>query len=343
MNAELSPEDALRLNVLLAGELHAVRIDESALTLHALTPRGDAHLALHPDCRPDQYLMRVRELLGGHALGSPGGYPVYLRRWTRMGHASPKNLEALLKLGEPEAITAVALAPGLTEELARRVWWALPTMEIGRYLLGHDAVRQGATGAQVAAFLIEHLPFEENPAAATDTIRAVVGAGLLDAAEREALWRKGMRRPHYLIGFLEYCPDDLPGDAARPLPPAAVEQAQAGNPWARQLVRCYRASGQSFLRGAELVLEKPPGHEAVYLALDILGRYFGPVRDAGGRECLAGLAAEADAMEALSRVSQIDAEPVLLRTTAVGPLMRRHLEPLLGPLIGHLRALRGAA
>ena len=223
---DLAPEDALRLNVLLAGEIHAVRIDEGAMTLHALTPKGEAKISLHRNCRADLYVMRVRELLGGHALDSPGGYPVHLRRWTRMGHASPKNLAALLKLGEPEAVTAVALAPTLSDELAR----------------------------------------------------------------------------------------------------------------------CHAPCGQSFLAAAELVLEKPPAHETVYLMLDILGNYFAPLREF---ETPAGLPAELDreieAMAALSRVSNEAAMPILTRTSAIGPLMRRHLEPLFAPLIGHIRVLRGIA
>lgn len=108
MPSLLSPEDTLRLNVLLAGSVEAIRIDEGGLTVHALTERGEAKLSLHPNCRADQYLLRVRELLGGHALDSPGGYPVYLKRWTRMGQASGANLDALLLLGEPEAVVAVA-------------------------------------------------------------------------------------------------------------------------------------------------------------------------------------------------------------------------------------------
>jgi len=87
----LSPEDALRLNVLLAGDVLAVRIDEGARLLYGLTPKGEAKLALHPLGRPDRYFQRVREMLGGHALDSPGGYPVHLRRWTRLGYAEPKQ------------------------------------------------------------------------------------------------------------------------------------------------------------------------------------------------------------------------------------------------------------
>ncbi|MDP2794486.1 MAG: hypothetical protein Q8O25_10475 [Sulfurisoma sp.] len=342
MKPDLSPEDALRLNVLLAGELHAVRIDEGAMTLHALTPRGEARVALHRNCRPDLYAMRVRELLGGHALGSPGGYPVHLRRWTRMGQTSPQNLAAMLKLGEPEAVTAVALAPTLTDEIARRAWWALPTMEVARDMLAHRAVCEGAMGKVLADFLIEHLPFEEDPIQAMNSIRAVIGADLLDAAASEQLWAKAKRRPHYFLGFLEHRPDALPTEGERPLPGEVAAQAAAGDGWARQLARCYAPSGQSFLRAAEMALEKPPAHEAVYLLLDILGAYFAPVRAAAAMAGIPDeLRREAAAMSALSRLSNADAEPILTRTTAVGPLMRRHLEPLFEPLLVHIRTLRG--
>ena len=341
---DLSPEDALRLNVLLAGPLHAVRIDEGAMTLHALTPKGEARIALHRNCRPDLYVMRVRELLGGHAIGSPGGYPVHLRRWTRMGQASPKNLEALLQLGEPEAVIAVALAPTLSDELARRAWWALPTMEVARYMLEHAAVRQGSMGPVLADFLIEHLPFEEDPIQAMNSIRAVIGADLLDAAASEQLWAKARRRPHYFIGFLEHRPDALPASPERTLPADLCARATAADPWASLLARCYAPSGQSFLGAAEIAMEKPPAQDAVYLLLDIIGAYFAAVRELEIPPDMTGeTRREAEAMAALARLSNAAAAPILTRTTAVGPLMRRHLEPLFAPLLIHLRVLRGIA
>jgi len=74
MATDLSPEDDLRLNVLLAGEVHAVRIDEGAMMLYALTSQGEAKVALHRNCRPDLYVQRVRELLAampwGHQVGT---------------------------------------------------------------------------------------------------------------------------------------------------------------------------------------------------------------------------------------------------------------------------------
>lgn len=331
---ELTPEDALRLNVLLAGEVLAVKIDEGARVLLGLTPRGEAKVPLNPVGRPERYFQRVRELLGGHALGSPGGYPVHLRRWTRMGHAEPQKLEAFLKLGEPEAVLAVAHAPTLTDELARRVWWALPTPEVAQVMLAHPAVRAGRMGRVLVEALIEHLPFEAEPIAAMHLVRGLLASGLMTDEERAALWAKAKRRPHYLIGFLEYLPEDLPPEA--PLPPLSN---LPDTPAARLLARCRSGVGQAWLQAAEIALDRPPAHEAVYRLLDLLGQYF-----AAGREASASLAdhpAEAAALEALSRLSQADAEPILTRTTAVGPLMRRHLEPLIGPILAHLRLLRG--
>jgi hypothetical protein len=336
MNPELSSEDALRLNVLLAGELLAIRLDEGARTLYALTPKGEARIPLNPVGRAERYFQCVRELLGGHALNSPGGYPVHLRRWTRMGQASEKNLEALLKLGASEAVMAVAYAAGLTDELARRVWWAsqnLATMEVARVMLVHPAVRAGAMGKVLAEYLIEHLPFEEDPIAAMQSVRAVLAAGLLDAEKRDQLWAKGKRRPYYLIGFLESLPDDLPPEPPRPLPDKLPD-----TPAGQLLARCYSGTGQSYLKTVELTLEKPPAHEAVYLLLDLLGGYFAAGRESGG---LSVPPAEIAALEALGRLSNADGEPILTKTTAVGPLLRRHLEPLFAPIIGHLRTLRG--
>lgn len=333
MKLELSPEDALRLNVLLAGELLAVRIDEGARTLYGLTPKGEARVTLNPVGRAERYLQHVRELLGGHALGSPGGYPVHLRHWTRMGQSSPQSLEALLKLGEPEAVMAVAYAPGLTDELARRAWWALPTMEVARVMLARPAVRAGTMGQVLADFLIEHLPFEAEPVNAMEVVRTVLAAGLIDAPRREQLWARGKRRPYYLLGFLESLPDALPAEAPRALPENLPD-----TPATRLLARCFSGVGQSYLKAAELVLEKPSSPEAVYLLLDLFGRYFAAGRDATG---FAAVVPEAAALEALARLSKEDAAPILTKTTAVGPLMRRHLEPLFAPIIANIRILRG--
>ena len=90
---ELSAEDNLRLNVLLAQNLQAVRIDESKMIVYALTGRGEAKVPLNPTCRDEKYLRFVREMFSTHALGSPGGYPVFLR----VGHEWAKCVKKVWK------------------------------------------------------------------------------------------------------------------------------------------------------------------------------------------------------------------------------------------------------
>src|SRR5512135_1022971 len=185
---ELTQEDALRLNVLLANQALAVRIDESTLTVHGLLEKGEAAVTLHPTGRPNDYLRLVRELLAGHAIGSPGGYPVYLQRWTRMGQAREQGLDRLLLLGEAEAVVSVAYSPGVTDELARRAWWAMPVADNALRMLERQAVAEGSMGKVLAAYLVEHLPFEQDPKVIIDTVRAVLQPGLLDEATRQRLW-----------------------------------------------------------------------------------------------------------------------------------------------------------
>ena len=374
MQAELSSEDNLRLNVLMvANPVQAVRIDEGAMTLYALTENGEARIQLHPNCRADQYISRVKEFLGGHALGSPGGYPVYLQRWTRMGQTSDKNLEALLLLGEPEAIVAVAHAPSLTDELARRAWWCQPSMEVARWMLEKDAVVQGKMGKVLADFLIEHLPFEENPDARMHTIRLVLYGKLADEQTTAKLWRMAKGVPYYFIGFLEFLPHELPADqpsrsdeaeASRLLKP----MAERGNVFAESFLSLLSANGQTWLKAVSEVLARPSTSLVVYALLDAISRYFYatgyPVKTENLDELFAEAKAMAsgehaaplalqevlsaapqyrqniEAMLALSGLTGKTADPWLLRNTAVGALMRRKIEPLVAPVSQAVQILR---
>ena len=372
--SDLSSEDSLRLNVLMmANPVQAIRIDENTLTLYALTENGEARVQLHPNCRAEQYIMRVKEFLGGHALGSPGGYPVYLQRWTRMGQTSDKNLQALLLLGEPEAVVAVAHAPSLTDELARRAWWCQPTMEIARWMLEKNAVIQGTMGKLLADFLIEHLPFEESPDARMHTIRLVLHGKLADVETTAKLWRQANGVPYYLIGFLEFMPETLPADqpertdyqAAQTLLQPLIDR---GNPYAERLLSLLSANGQTFLKSITEVLARPTTSLVVYALLDAISRYFyymGYVIQADDLEALQTAAAEIssgkreapeglrellaeapqyqqaiEAMLLLSGLTSHTADPWLLRNTAVGALMRRKIEPLAAPLGQAVQTLR---
>lgn len=373
--SELTPEDALRLNVLLAGEIQAIRIDETSMAVHGLTPRGETAIKLHPIGRSDQYLRRVRELLAGHAIGSPGGYPVYIQRWTRMGQARDKGLDRLLLLGEPEAVVSVAYSNGLTDELARRAWWAMPAADNARRMLEREGVVRGEMGKILADYLIEHLPFENEPHIIIDTVRIVLQPGLTDASARHRLWKKGTYDNAYYLGFLERMPDDLPQQHT----PRADWEAQRGklapliaqgNAYARQLERLLSGPGQSFLQTSEEIMRRPENQDVVVALLTAVAAYFSALRPGiSNRRCsveaalahaetlcadneqpeqirellkaVPELAGEIRAMIALACMGAEVATPVLALTTASGTLMRKKLEPVITPILQLFAALRG--
>lgn len=374
---DLSAEDALRLNVLLANDLHAVRLDESAMTLYGLSERGESKIRLNPTCRDEVYIRRVREALSSHVLGSPGGYPIYLRRWTRMGQARDDSLERLLLLGEPEAVVAVVHAAGLNDELARRAWWAMPTADNARKMLTREAVARGSMGPVLAQYLIDYLPFEDDQHAMIESVRLVLQPGLIDADMRLRIWNKARSKNTYYVGFLLAAPDDLPDpEPAHPLlarlDPALSALVQNGNVYARLLRRLLDVPGQTFLKTSEIVLRKPNNQDVMVALLEAVREYFLDVACPGARlqdmaeidaqvgnrcgDCsrcephLADLLKQLPETEPLVRaaltfsaVGERLVAPVFARTDAIGTVMRRKLEPITQPLLKQLAALRGVA
>jgi hypothetical protein len=280
---ELSSEDALRLNVLLANDLQAIRVDDSRMVVYGLSERGEAKVVLNPTCRDDRYLRIVGELISGHIMGSPGRYPVFLRRWARMGQQSNVQLDKLLLLGEPEAVVAVVCAPDLTPELARRAWWAMPEAGNARRMLQNPAVVTSDMGPILAEHLVDYLPFEEDPSAIMESVRLALQPALIDDAIRDKLWNGGKRKTAYLVGFLQALPDHLPEPqpahheyetlAARLLP-----LAETGNPYARLLLRTLSPAGQTWLHVVDQVLAKPPNQEVVGVLLATIANYFATIR-----------------------------------------------------------------
>lgn len=368
---ELSSEDSFRLNVLLATKPQAIRIDESAMAVYGLSEQGEAKVPLNPNCRDETYLKRVRELLSGHVTGSPGGYPVFLKRWTRMGQMREESLEQLLLLGEPEAVVAAVCSPGITDELARRAWWAIQEAENARRMLESPAVVQGSMGPVLAEFLIEFLPFETETEKMMESVRLVLQPGLIDAEKQAELWKKSARKQAYQVGFLLAIPDELPL-ASPPHGQFAMFReryaglASQGNQVALAMLRVHSAAGQAFLTAVQGVLNKPPTQDVVTTTLDAVRRYFQGLRPAGDPDLtLDELEAQADAtldphgdtdwsaclalhpahrsilrsLNVLSGLGYAVVRPVFRKTTAIGSLMRRKLEPVMQPLAGHISHL----
>ena len=352
MNDELSPEDELRLNVLFNTELKAVRIDESSMTLWALTPQGEASVPLKPNERSDRYLKRVRELLSGHALGSPGGYPVHLTRWTRQSQAglSAQHLGQLLLIAEEEAVIAVVHSPALTDEMARNAWWCMPTIENARLMLMRDVVCQGSMGRTLAGFLVEHLAFlHEDDVGILDTVAVMLASGVLTDAERLAIWKRGTSRNSYYVAFLELQPDNLPNPRDARADRDGVPRL-AGNPYSLMLGKALSAQGQTFLLTLAHILDRPEVQEVVNHSLDALAQWCAPLRqlDEAARNAARDALFEAApqfvpdcaALDTLAAVDADTVRPVFLKTTAIGSLMRRKIQPIVTPLIDSTAVLR---
>lgn len=362
--------------MLLANAM-AIRIDEGTMTVYGLSKGGDeAKIRLNPNCRADQYIRRVRELLSSNVLGSPGGYPIYLKRWTRMGQTSGARLSDLLMLGEPEAVVAVSGAPGLTDELARCAWWTMPDSDNARRMLRRECVVKGKMGRVLAEFLIEFLPFEQEPQAIIETVRLILQPGLISDEARAEVWERGRSKSVFRIGFLQACPDTLPVDTAERddlhTYRSSLEQcAEAGNRFARQLLRTLSASGQAFVQTGEAALRRPSNQDSVCALLDAIGDYFASARlslfhfdsmDSIESEVINGcenrchedadslhellklmpqLQAEIKAMLMLALVGEPAVRPIFARTDAIGSVMRRKLEPVIKPLAQQLSVLLG--
>lgn len=369
---DLSSEDALRINVLLAGAIEAVRIDESSMTVFALLNGKEARVKLNPNCRDEFYLKRVRAVLSSHVLGSPGGYPVYLKRWTRMGQARDEILESLLLLGEPEAVVAVVNATGITNELARRAWWAVQSADNARCMLRQEAVVNGSMGPKLAEFLVEFLPFEEEAGKMIESVLLVLQGGLVSDHVKQKLWDKGQQKNAYYVGFLHALPDDLPGEGeGHPSCETAMQQLEnlvaGGNQLAGKLCRTLSTGGTRFLGTAEQVLKKPVNQDVVVELMKAIGNYFCLNGESfGHQKALTDIIAGADqfitgateetslkkeyleimgrlpdiphiedklkAILVLSQVGEPVVDPIFSKTDAIGTVMRKKLEPVVVPL-----------
>ncbi len=275
---ELSNEDNLRLNVLLAQGLKAIRINEGTMTVHALTDQGEAKVALNPTTHDDQYLKIVKELFSLKITGSPGGYPIFLKRWTRMGHAD-NTLEHMLLLGEPEAVVAVVHSPEITHDIGVRAWWALPTTEVAIRLMEYPVIAKGELGKELAAYLMEFLPFEEKQVSIVNMVRLCLQGELITQDEKEKLWARAKRRNPFYVGFLHADPKQIPLDKPccenyKTLHKTLAPLLQTNNLYAQTLSDLLSENGQRWLETIKLSLKKPVDQDVVISLFIAIGKYF---------------------------------------------------------------------
>ncbi len=365
----LSSEDQLRLNVLVTQPLHAIRIDESQMCVHALSDRGEAKVRLNPTCGNEKYVKHIRQFLSTHYLGSPGGYPVFMSRWTRMGQARDNSLEKLLLIGEPEAVAAVVHAPGLTDELARRAWWSIQSAENARRMLEKQSVVEGSMGSILAEFLLEFLPFEEQQKAIVDSVRLILQSDLVTPEVRHDLWKRAKRKNSYYVGFLRQTPDDLPGKSKAHARYEEISEKLKGeiqneNETAKLLRKVFSPHGQAYLHTAALALNKPSDQDVVVMLLNTIGDYFSklnpPSRTWRDMTALIDSASESiyqneeagrilsidpsltpqvKALHCLAMSSETLVDPIFGTTDAIGTVMRKKIQSVVEPIEKNILAL----
>ncbi|MCH9645246.1 MAG: hypothetical protein K0U08_01165 [Proteobacteria bacterium] len=264
----LEPEDTLKLNVLIATSI-AIRIDTYKLVVVGLNAQfKEQTIELKPNGDSATYIKDVKKLLVTQVLGAMGGYPSYLKRWSRMGQVESSNLASLLKLGEVEAVVAVANSTNLDDQLLELTWWCATNTdnqaEIGRFLLTKEFVTHTQTGQNIAQYLLEFLPFVNDTEQLIDTTSLVLQGDLIDQKAKERLWKQGQRKTAFLVGFAERMSGNLPNEL----------NIQSLNFKHADLHIINSEQSQIFLTTLLHILKKINQEYVLYRALEVLGKYM---------------------------------------------------------------------
>ncbi|SMN14549.1 DsrS [uncultured Candidatus Thioglobus sp.] len=264
----LEPEDTLKLNVLIATSI-AIRIDTYKLTVVGLNAQfKEQIIELKPKGDSEAYIKEVKKLLVTQVLGAMGGYPSYLKRWSRMGQVESSNLTSLLKLGEVEAVVAVSNSTNLDDELLKLTWWCATNTdnqtEIGRFLLTKPFVLKTQTGRDIAQYLLEFLPFVNDIEQLIDITSLVLQEGLIEQKDQDRLWKQGQRKTAFLVGFVERMSGNLPNEFNIKTPDYKHIDLQLIN----------NEQSQLFLTTLAHILKKINQEYVLYRALEVLGQYM---------------------------------------------------------------------
>ena len=340
------------------------------MTLHALTDKGEAKIVFNPTTRDDQYLRIIREFLSLKITGSPGGYPVFLKRWTRMGHAD-NTLEHMLLLGEPEAVIAVVYSPDLSHDIGECAWWAYPTTEVAMRLMEYPAVAEGELGKELAAYLMEFLPFEERQLNIVNMVRLCIQNHKLITEEQVlSLWSRAKRKNPFYVGFMHTDSALIPMDLKasnnhQEISEQLQELLDRDNTYAKALCDLLSKDGQKWLETLKLSLKKPVDQDVVISLFYAISKYFKlplhtlrldrrgtrsieiaiehakEVCNSADNDALKQLIEALDpkflplldAMLVLAQMGEHTLIPVFSGNDSVGTVMRKRLIPLTTPLL----------
>jgi hypothetical protein len=172
---------------------------------------------------------------------------------------------------------------------------------------------------------------------------------VLTDAERLSMWKRGNSRNSYYVAFLELQPDNLPSPRAARADHGNVPML-ADNPYSVMLEKALSGQGQTFLATTAIILDHPEIQEVVNHTLNALANWCAPLRraaaetrDAARTALIAAapqFASDCAALDALAAVDAESVRPIFLKTTAIGSLMRRKIQPIVTPLLDSIAVLR---
>jgi len=123
-----------------------------------------------------------------------------------------------------------------------------------------------------------------------------------------------------------------------------------GNPYSVMLDKALAGQGQTFIATTATILERPENQEVVNHTLNALANWCAPLRQAdeaarsAARQALLDaapqFASDCAALDALAAVDADTVRPIFLKTTAIGSLMRRKIQPIVTPLLDAIAVLR---
>jgi hypothetical protein len=137
---------------------------------------------------------------------------------------------------------------------------------------------QSEIGQELARFLVEFLPYEEEPLSMLISTRLVLQAGLISDDDVMKLWKKAKSKNTLYVGFLDVRADNMPEPIAahsryNELQTALSDQLKNENPYALMLSKLLSASGQSFLNTAEASFKRISNYDVAGGLIEAIRRY----------------------------------------------------------------------
>jgi hypothetical protein len=325
----------------------AIRIDVYKLTIVGLTKdKKEQTIALNPSGDSSKYIQMAQKLLVSQVLGSMGGYPSYLKRWSRMGQVESANLKSLLKIGNIEAVVAVANSKNLNNEVLDLVWWCATNTdqqaEIGRFLLTRDFVVKHEVGKQIADYLLEFLPFTDDTIQLIDTTNLLLQDDLISQQAKDRLWHQGQRKTAFLVGFIERLQGELPN----------TEVTVALDCNIKELELLNSEQGQILLKTVRHIFKKINQEHVLYRTLEVLGAYLKhpmiqPLADIGqcqiqAQNVLTQLGLDDEKIKARLLLASVSEQLVVSTISAhslAGSAIRKKLANVLNPIQDALKTL----